>query len=116
MNSLKKFLGIVAAISGIGMVGFATDIPVQRFVVGPADTEIYELDDDGDSEQTGGIKAGSKTIAQINALTAPAAGQIVVCSNCVSTAICISSGTGRGAYTVPMSTAPTTGTLPAHCF
>lgn len=116
MSGLKKFLSIVSAIASVGGLVIATDIPVQRFTVGPADTEIYELDDDGDSTQTGGVNLGSLTIAQINAKTPPAAGQIVGCSDCVATKICVSSGTARGAYTVIQSTAPTTGTLPAHCF
>lgn len=110
MNSLKKYLSLVAAIVGIGSLVIATDIPVQRYTVGPSDTEIYELDDDGDLALTGGLSTGnsispySRTIAQINAITPTAAGALLVCSNCTQSAICISSGTGRGAFTVIATT------------
>ena len=42
----------------------------------------------------------SKTLAQIDATTATSAGQLVFCSNCTRSAICVSSGTGRGAFTI----------------
>lgn len=45
-----------------------------------------------------GVGLYSRTLAQINGLTPGAAGEEVYCNNCVNTAVCISSGTGVGAY------------------
>jgi hypothetical protein len=39
-----------------------------------------------------------QTLAQINATKPSAAGQLIYCSNCSSTVICVSTGTGTGAY------------------
>ena len=50
----------------------------------------------------------SKTLAQINATTPSAAGQVVYCSNCVNSAVCVSSGTGTAAFV--SSSSPT-----VHC-
>lgn len=52
------------------------------------------------SPKISNLSAGlmSKTLAQINALTPSAAGEMVYCSNCVNSGVCISSGTGVGAY------------------
>ena len=46
----------------------------------------------------------NKTIAQIDALSAKGAGQLVFCTDCVRSAICVSSGTGRGAWTIVAGT------------
>jgi hypothetical protein len=46
----------------------------------------------------GVVGAGSKTLAQINADVPVKAGQMVYCSNCSVYAICVSTGTGKGAY------------------
>lgn len=42
----------------------------------------------------------NKTLVQIDATTPRGAGQLVFCSNCTRSAICVSSGTGRGAFTI----------------
>lgn len=57
---------------------------------------------------TGYSRHGSKTLAQLNAYAAGAAGEDFYCSDCINEAICVSSGTGRGAF-VDISS-PT-----AHC-
>lgn len=55
----------------------------------------------------------SATLAQLNALTASATGQIVYCSNCVNSQLCVSSGTlGVGAW-VAVSSGAATGVQ--HC-
>ncbi len=46
----------------------------------------------------------TKTLAQVDAYTPDAAGQLVYCSNCTRSLICVSSGTGRGAWTVGVAT------------
>jgi hypothetical protein len=64
------------------------------------------------------IVIGSKTLAQINALTPDAFGQMVACSDCTQTTVCISSGTGRGGFVLLVSTGgfvgATWGGMP-HC-
>lgn len=153
MNYVKKYLSIFAAVLGIGFVAYATNIPVQRFVVGPNDTQVYSLDDDGDQSLTGnltvqssmtvtgvsaftgsvtangtvslstttftgGVLLMSRTIAQLNTLTSGTTGQLILCSDCVRSAICVSSGTSNGAWVIAVATGTTTGTTFsgfAHC-
>lgn len=122
MIGFKKFLSIALAIAGVGGLAIATDIAVERYVVGPANTQVYLLDDDGDVAQAGGLSVGAailpwpRTIAQINALTSGTTGQVVVCSDCVFTKICVSSGTvSPGAWTLTQSTAVTAGIALPHC-
>lgn len=57
----------------------------------------------------------SKTLAQIDAYSARAAGQLVFCSNCTRSAICVSSGTGRGAFTVIAGTGTFVGGVKEDC-
>jgi len=66
---------------------------------------------------TGPVLPYARTLAQINSLTSGTTNQIVVCSDCVMSHICISSGTTAGGqWTVPTATAPaTTGAVPLHC-
>lgn len=70
---------------------------------------------------TGGFNPWSRTLAQLNALLPSTTYQFMVCSDCVMTHVCISSGsnpnTSIGAWTVLQSTSPTaalTLTIP-HC-
>lgn len=55
----------------------------------------------------------SKTRSQISLNAPTIAGQEVYCSDCIQSAVCISSGTGIGAYVVVGGTATTGGTLMA---
>lgn len=66
---------------------------------------------------TGAILPWPRTLAQINVLQSGATGQIVLCSNCVKTAICVSSGTvGLGAWVVPIISTGNAGPYTAaHC-
>lgn len=50
---------------------------------------------------TGGFSFFSRTIAQLNAMTPANVGQTYYCSNCAQQAICVSTGTGQGAFTSP---------------
>ena len=45
----------------------------------------------------------SRTLAQINSVTPTSAGQLIYCSDCVNSAVCVSSGTGKGAYVASSS-------------
>ncbi len=66
---------------------------------------------------TGAFTPMSRTLAQVNTLQATATGQILFCSDCVNSAICVSSGIiTPGAWVVPVistgNSGPYTG---AHC-
>lgn len=47
---------------------------------------------------SGYIQNASKTLAQIQAITPTAVGQSYYCSNCTTDAVCVSTGTGPGAF------------------
>lgn len=57
----------------------------------------------------------SRTISQLNALAPGAAGQFVFCSDCVRSALCVSSGTATGAWVVESSTAASPAYTTIHC-
>lgn len=44
------------------------------------------------------IQLGIKTLAQLTALAPASTGSIYYCSNCTGTPVCVSSGTGVGAW------------------
>lgn len=52
-----------------------------------------------------------KTLAQINALVPDTTGQIIGCSNCTQSAICIATSTVAGGWVVPVSTGTFVGSL-----
>lgn len=56
----------------------------------------------------------SFTAALSNTATPTNAGQIVYCSDCTISKVCVSSGTGRGAYVVASSTSTGPAAL-LHC-
>ena len=52
-----------------------------------------------------GVGLQSRTLAQINQITPTAGkGEMLYCSDCATAAVCVSSGTGKGGYTVITST------------
>lgn len=53
----------------------------------------------------------SATIAQINALTPAAAGQVVFCSNCTRAPLCVSTGTASTQWAIVGSTGSLTTTV-----
>lgn len=79
----------------------------------------------GATTQTGALALGAgftpwlRTLAQIDALTADTTGQLVVCSDCTRSAICISSGSvTSGAFVVLVETGTFAGSTfsgLAHC-
>lgn len=57
----------------------------------------------------------SKTTAAVGTTTPKRAGQLLYCSDCTTSRLCISSGTVQGAWVVGIATGPfTAGTYP-HC-
>lgn len=56
----------------------------------------------------------SMTLSQMNSATPGYTGQLIIVSDGVQSKVCISSGTGNGAYTVFQATAPGAGIL-QHC-
>lgn len=62
------------------------------------------------STMKGGLILHGRTRAQLTALTPDATGQILYCTNCTDTPVCISSGTLPGAWVaVSVSTMVTNG-------
>ncbi len=58
----------------------------------------------------------SKTIAQMNLYAPKAAGQLLYCSNCLQSAVCVASGTAAGAWVVTSATSTDVlGGLIGHC-
>lgn len=65
---------------------------------------------------TGGYTPYSRTIAQINGLQSTTTGQIVFCSDCVRSAICVSTGTTAVAqWSISASTATVPVYTSIHC-
>lgn len=62
-----------------------------------------------------GTGTPSLTKALMNAATPRATGQEIFCSDCTTAALCVSSGTSRGAYVVGVATGPFTAASYPHC-
>lgn len=78
----------------------------------------YCYDDTGAQMPTSTGPQGltSRTLAQMNALTPSAAGQMIFVSDGLQASVCISSGTGRGAFIVLAATSTAViGGLLGHC-
>lgn len=110
-----------------------TDLQCRNLTVTGTQTNTGTVTDAGNHTVTGnlavtgtttlgaGILPWTRTVAQLNALTPGTTNLIVVCTDCVMSHVCISSGshptTSVGAWTLLQSTAPTaalTGSL-IHC-
>lgn len=114
MNSMKRFLTILAVMLGVSGLAIATNIAVERYTVGPSDTQIYLLDDDGDVSNTGTTTSGgvisgaglatpaatgitfSGTVITSSGTTTPGAANIIAIGN--QNVLLISTGTGQGAW------------------
>lgn len=58
----------------------------------------------------------NKTSAQMNAYAPSKTGQLVYCSDCLQSAICVATGTAAGAWVVPTATSTAVlGGLLGHC-
>lgn len=84
-------------------------VPGQPVIVGSTTTYPTVI-----TSTAAALSLGAQTITQINAMTPLFFGQIVGCSNCTATPICVSTGTGTGAFTAVASTAAS-GAVPIHC-
>jgi len=57
----------------------------------------------------------SRTKAQLNALAASSVGQFVFCSDCARSAMCVSTGTATGAWSITVSTDTSPAYTSIHC-
>ena len=64
---------------------------------------------------TGGFAPWQRTIAQLNGLIASTTGQFVFCSDCISSSLCVSSGTLTGAWVVAVTTQSSVAYTSTHC-
>lgn len=121
---MKKFM--LALLTGVFLVSgaYAANESVQRFYTGS--TQIWDIDAEGDVTAAGSVTTStvtlsgsfapaSRTIAQLNAIAPSAAGLMFFCSDCTRSAVCVSSGTGTGAWTVSSSTGAAPSYKTIHC-
>ena|SRR6267154_1982559 len=114
-----------------------TDVQVRNLTVTGTQTNTGNVTDSGNHTVTGNLSVTGTstltgavtqssttmsglllpwplTLAQINALTSSATGQMAVCTNCTMTKVCVSSGTtATYQWTVMQGTA--SATAPLHC-
>lgn len=100
---------------------------LECLVTGPTanPTTQWRVDSGGNITTNGSATLGGvfvpfpQTIAQMNALVPGVAGtQIILCSNCTQSALCVSSGTAAGSWVVIAATGPFVGATfsgLAHC-
>lgn len=101
---MKRFLIFIGCLIGFSAYGECVSQPQSLGVVTVSTTTF-----------TGPFAPSPRTLAQINALTPGVTNQIVVCTDCTRTALCISSGILRGAWVVPVSTAAFPSYTTLHC-
>lgn len=125
---MRKFnwslLGLVVILAAIA---FATT-DIVNYVVGGVSK--FKITTAGNVTAAGSVTAGGalsgttitasgvftpvpKTSAQVTALTPTAANQMILCTDCTRSRVCISSGTGQGAWVVSIETG--TMATPTHC-
>ncbi len=114
---MKKLLLLAAAVVALGvsyaMAGHFTETlpPASAAGCQPVSNGYdYNCTTDTGAQPA---QVSAKTLTQINAYAPSAAGEIVFCSNCTRTAICVSTGTAIGAWVVGVES----GTMasPTHC-
>jgi len=67
---------------------------------------------------TGPLKLWPRTLAQVNALAPSEAGLFISCSDCTRATVCVSSGTGTGAWVIAVASGTFVGSSYAglaHC-
>lgn len=124
MHIRKLSLALVAIFLMSTAASYAAN-DLERYVV--KGVQKYKLDTNGNETLAGNLSVAgtltttgvftpySRTIAQLNALAPSAAGQVVFCSDCVRSAICVSTGTAAGAWSVASSTAASPAYTTIHC-
>ncbi len=109
---MKKILGSFAVV--LLAVGMAHAVPSHYTETLPAqaDPGVVPISNGYDWTVSSGTNAlpialVQKTLVQLNALTPNSRGQIAYCTNCTQSTVCVSSGTGTGAWVSVSSTAVT---------
>ena|SRR5271165_1983677 len=75
----------------------------------------YGYDEKG-AQISSGLGLAGVTVVQMNLLTPAYTGEIIFCSNCLQSALCVSSGTTTGGWTVIAGTSTVGGgSLLGHC-
>jgi len=87
-----------------GVWAFPAAVSIAGAVTGPTAITATKLIASG----AGSVGLYSRSLSQLNAITPAAAGQVYYCNDCVHSAVCVSSGTGVGAFVA--SSSPT-----VHC-
>jgi hypothetical protein len=99
---MKKFLAVIFAVASLSSAVYAA---CSNGVCYDGDNIYFQA----------GVYLPSLTIAQMNTTTALGGrGLLVQCSDCTRSMVCVSSGTGRGAFVVLVDTG-TFQALPDHC-
>lgn len=78
-----------------GVWAFPAAVSIAGAVTGPTSITATKIVASG----AGSVGLYSRTKAQILALTPAAAGQAYYCSDCTAVTVCVSTGTGAGAFT-----------------
>ena len=118
-KSLLAALAVVLLASAASFAGHFTETLPPAAAYGATAVSNgydYQLSTDSGAPSitaANGISLWSRTAAQINALAPLQAGQILFCSNCTNSPVCVSSGTGTGAWIAAMSSGTVSGV--PHC-
>lgn len=116
MKRLSCLLGALALSVGLGVSAFALVTPNKTdhidYCTGANNSNcVFQIDANGNvtgnsftSQGSQSVTPGSQTLAQINALVPIKVGQIIYCSNCQGTPLCVSSSTVVGSFTTVSST------------
>lgn len=128
MKKLALASGLVGLLSLVAWAGHFTDILPPAAAAGNVPISNgydWNLSNDSSAPSVsfnsgatfrGSIALYSRTIAQLNALTPSTTGQIAYCSDCVQSAICVSSGIVVGSWVgVAVSTGMTGSYNTIHC-
>ena len=116
---MKKLFVLLAALVVVAQIGLAYDenratrfndvrvgdLRINGGDILDSDANNRVLVSTGNVAVTGvGLTLYSRTIAQLNAITPANVGQMFLCNNCTQSPVCISSGTGTGAFVILAST------------
>jgi hypothetical protein len=120
-KSLVVALAVVALASAVVMAGHFTEtLPPQAANGAVPVSNGYDWSlstDTGAPSITAAspIQLWSRTLAQMNALAPTAAGQAIYVSDATTSRVCVSSGTGAGAWVVASASSTFAGGSYPHC-
>lgn len=125
---MKRLLFVFGLLVSVTCPSFSAQAqrlgPTKIDIPNGADVDAITLDQNDGGQlavniSSGGVSLWNQTIAQIDQLLPVTTGQLIICSNCVRSAICVSSGTlSKGSWVIAVATGTTTGTTYsgfAHC-